>query len=91
MLASCTCQALHLLSLQLRSPLKSLMLCSLAVALPLLDAGQLLSPASLCLLQAAGRNLSQNSGVQSSPNLASPCRQAIASAEPFWPGQVAAR
>lgn len=49
-LAGCTCQALHLLSLQLRSPLKSLMLCSLAVTLPLLDASQLLPPASFRLL-----------------------------------------
>ena len=57
--ASCTCQALHLLSLQLRSPLARLMLCSLTVALPLLDASQLLSAASLRLLQAAGNTLSQ--------------------------------
>ena len=90
-IASCTCQALHLLGLQLGSTLKSLMLCSLAVTLPLLDASQLLSPASFRLLQAAGNTLSQSSGVQCSASLASLCRQAITSAGPVWPGGHVAR
>ena len=55
--AGCTCQALHFLCLQLCSPLKSLMLCSLAVTLPLLDASQLLSPTSFRLLQGSRQHL----------------------------------